>query len=300
MKQKAITLVEWQNRFHDELACIEHITEIRWQEGFCCPHCGGTEAWYTPGHALYDCKSCRKRTSVTSGTLFHSTKLPLTSWFVAIYFCAVDKGGISATRLQAYIDVSWNTARLMLAKIRKAMGERDQMYLLQGLIELDDALIGGKTTGGKRGRGSEKKTSILVACEHDAEHNQAGYLKMQVVENVDEKAVSQFAQESFVEKQDIRTDGSSTLKTLEKQEHRVESKVIPPQQTHKWLPWVHIAIANLKRFLLGTYHGVSGGRLQEYMDEFCYRFNRRRWVLEIPNRLLNACLLHKPILRLAF
>lgn len=223
MKQEAITLIEWQKRFSDEETCIAHLKAIRWPEGFKCPHCSNEACWYTPGHGLYECQSCRKRTSVSAGTLFHATKIPLTHWFVAIYFCAVDKGGISATRLMTYIDVSWQTARLMLAKIREAMGNRDQQYLLQGLIELDDAFVGGKTTGGKRGRGSEKKIPILVACEHDAKNQRAGHLKMTVVSNVDEASVKQFARKGFVAKQDIRTDGSSTLKTLEKQAHRVES-----------------------------------------------------------------------------
>lgn len=155
---------------------------------------------------------------------------------LAIYFCGVDKGGISASRLMTYLQVSWNTARLMLAKIREAMGDRDQQYLLQGLIELDDAFVGGKTTGGKRGRDSEKKTAILVACEHDALNQKAGFLKMQVVEKVDGEAVEDFAKKSFMPKQDLRTDGSPTLRTLEEEEHRVEYRVIPPEETHKWLP----------------------------------------------------------------
>ena len=120
MKQKGMSLLEWQNRFHAEEACIRHIVAMRWPDGFCCPHCGGGEAWYVLGRGLYDCKGCRKRTSATSGTLFHATKVPLTSWFVALYFCAADKGGISATRLMTYIDVTWETARLMLSKIRQA------------------------------------------------------------------------------------------------------------------------------------------------------------------------------------
>ncbi len=298
MKQEAMTLLEWQKRFSDEESCLRQLTAVRWPDGFSCPHCDGQDAWYTSGHGLYECKTCRKRTSATAGTLFHSTKIPLTHWFLALYFCAVDKGGISATRLSIYLPVSWNTARLMLAKLRSAMGDRDQQYLLKGLIELDDAFVGGKTTGGKRGRGSEKKTAILVACENVAEENRAGFLKMTVVDHVDENSVKAFTKQAIEPKQDLKTDGSATLRTLEG-EHRVEYRVVPPQESHKWLPWVHIAIANLKRFLLGTYHGVSGSRLQEYLDEYCYRFNRRWCELEIPNRLLRACLIHKPILRSA-
>ncbi len=156
---------------------------------------------------MYDCKQCRKRTSVTAGTLFHATKLPLSKWFTALYFVAVDKGGISAERLRLYIDVSWNTANLMLSKLRLAMGQRDSQYLLSGVIELDDAFVGGKTTGGKRGRGSEKKTAILVACEQKEDGKRAGYLKMQVVEHVNEVETKAFCQRALMPEQHLKIDG---------------------------------------------------------------------------------------------
>lgn len=296
MKQTRMTLMEWQERYSDERTCIEALIQMRWPDGFECPRCQAKRSWFIEGYHLFECADCHEQISVTSGTLFHASKLPLTKWFVAIYFTAINKGGISAERLSKYIDVTWKTARLMLAKIRKAMGEQDQKYLLSGLIELDEAFVGGKTTGGKRGRGSESKTAIWVACENDAQHKRAGFLKMKAVETLDAASVKAFSAEAMVPGQDLRTDGSPTLKTLEGT-HRVESQVVPPKEAPKWLPWVHIAIANLKRYLLGTYHGVSGEYLQQYLDEFCYRFNRRWCELEIPNRLLSVLANHKPVLR---
>jgi transposase-like protein len=291
-----VALLEWQERYSEEGACVAALIKMRWPTGFECPRCSGKRSWFIKGYNLFECAECHEQISVTSGTLFHASKLPLMKWFVAIYFVAMDKGGISAERLRKYIDVSWQTANLMLVKIRTAMGDQDQQYLLNGLIELDEAFIGGKTTGGKRGRGSENKTAIWVACEHDAEHKRAGYLKMKAVEKLDAVSVKTFTQEAISPEQDLRTDGSPTLKTLEGT-HRVEARVVAPKDTAKWLPWVHVAIANLKRFLLGTYHGVSGKHLQRYLDEFCYRFNRRWCELELPNRLLSVLALHKPIPR---
>jgi transposase-like protein len=299
LRKETYTLLEWQQRFNSEAACLQKLAETRWPNGFQCNNCGSKKVWYTPGHELYRCASCLKRTSIKAGTIFHATKLPLTYWFLAIYFCSVDKGGISAIRLATYLDVSWNTARFMLLKIRSVMGERDQEYLLSGIIELDDAFVGGKSTGGKRGRGSEKKTPILVACENREKEGRAGYLKMRVVPKIDEQHVKAFSAASITPQQCLKIDGSPTLRTL-KNEHQVTHQVVPPHESCQWLPWVHVAIANLKRFLLGTYHGVSGARLQEYLDEFCYRFNRRWCELEIPMRLLTICLIHKPILRTSF
>lgn len=299
MQQKAMNLIEWQEAFSTQEKCMAHLAELRWPEGFVCSVCSHTQAWFTPGHDLYACKQCLKRTSVTAGTLFHATKLPLTKWFVALYFVAVDKGGLSAERLRQYIDVSWNTANLMLSKLRLAMGQRDGEYRLSGVIELDEAFVGGKTTGGKRGRGSEKKTAILVACEQREDGKRAGYLKMQVVDHVNAAETKAFCQKAVAPEQHLKTDGSPTLKTLSS-EHTLSSQVTAPKETATWLPWVHVAIANVKRFLLGTYHGVSGGKLQHYLNEFCYRFNRRFWLLQIPNRLAATALQQKPILRLAF
>lgn len=296
MRADEITLIEWQQKYSDERACVFGLAELRWPEGYECGECGHGEYYFLEGYRRFECRGCGHHTTVTAGTILHSTKLPLVKWFTAIYFVSVDKGGISASRLAKYIDVDWKTARNMLKRLRLTMGERDQQYTLAGLIELDDGFVGGKTTGGKRGRGAEKKTAILVACEHDAQHKKAGFLKMKAIDCLDGDAVKAFAKEAFSPQQDVRTDGSPTLKTLEGT-HRVESQVIPPQDTHKWLPWVHIAIANLKRCLLGTYHGVSGSHLQEYLDEFCYRFNRRWCELEIPHRLLRICLLHPPVKR---
>jgi transposase-like protein len=129
------------------------------------------------------------------------------------------------------------------------MGHRDSLYRLSGTIELDDAFIGGKHKG-KRGRGAQGKTPVLIACEN--RQKKAGFIAMKAVNAVNFKKVDE------------------------------------------WLPWVHIAIGNLKTFLLGTFHGVTSKYLQEYLNEFCYRFNRRFVEKQIPNRLLNLAIIHMP------
>jgi hypothetical protein len=229
---------------------------------------------------------------VTAGTVFHSTNLPLVKWFWAIYWVSSDKGGISALRLSKLIEVSWPTAFCLLRKLRIAMGHRDRLYRLNHrVIELDDALVGGHRPG-KRGRGAEGKTAILVACEDHGER--AGFIAMDVVARVDKANVSAFSDRRLHPGRTVLTDAWPALRALaDTQEHVPE--FTPPHLANAWLPWVHIAISNLKRFLLGTYHGVSPIYLQEYANEFCYRFNRRRWEPEIPNRLLRLCTEHAPI-----
>ena len=205
---------------------------------------------------------------------------------------ASDKGGISAMRLSKQINVSWITASRMLRKIRIAMGHRDSVYRLHELIEVDDALIGGRHTGGKRGRGAERKTPVLVAVKN--RDRRAGFIAMQQVSGITKETVSRFVKQYLSPDQWVRSDALPSLTEISKTQNHT-ARVTPPDKAGEWLPWVHIAIGNLKAFLLGTYHGVSSKYLQEYLNEFCYRFNRRAWETELPDRLLNACLTHAQI-----
>src|SRR5665647_1191435 len=163
MNTAEMNLMDWQKRFGSEASCAQALALQRWPEGFRCPRCGHDHGYAITTRHSWECSQCHTQTSLTAGTLFHSTNLPLTKWFWAIYLAASDKGGISAMRLSKQIDVSWLTASRMLRKIRIAMGHRDSIYRLRDLIEMDDALIGGRRTGGKRGRGAGGKTPVLVA-----------------------------------------------------------------------------------------------------------------------------------------
>jgi transposase-like protein len=292
MKMPRMSLLVWQKRFGTERACAATIAKYRWPHGFICPKCGHDSYWYITTRKVYQCCRCRHQVSVTAGTLFHSTNLSLVKWFWAIYLVAADKGGISALRLSKHIGVSWPTARNVLKKIRTAMAHRDSMYgLFNELIELDDAYIGGKKPG-KRGRGAKGKKPILVAVENEGK--KAGFVAIEAVENVSGKNVQDFLQRHVKERQHVRTDALPAMNIID-QIHEHEKKVTPSEEASSWLPLVHIVIGNLKKFLNGTYHGVTHTYLQEYLDEFCYRFNRRFWEFELPLRLLNACLTHAPV-----
>ena len=291
MKMPDISLLEWQKRYGTERACAKELAKVRWPEGFQCPACGFTKACYIATRTLYQCSKCRHQVSVTAGTLFHATKLPLVKWFWAIYLAASDKGGISALRASKHLGISWVAARNMLRKIRKAMAHRDSIYRLENIIEFDDTYVGGKRAG-KRGRGAEGKRAVLVAVE--TRKKGAGFVAMKAVDTVSKDTVREFLSRHLKEGQTVRTDALPALNAVdETQQH--EKKVTPPEKASEWLPLVHIMIGNMKKFVNGTFHGVSSNYLQEYLDEFCYRFNRRFWESELPLRLLNACLAHVPI-----
>lgn len=291
MKAPEVSFYEWQQRFHNDEACLKQLIAMRWPQDFQCPRCGHDHGYLVHRRRLYECAGCRYHASVTAGTLFHATKLPLTKWFWAIYWLSTDKGSISALRLSKLIGVTWRTAQLMLRKLRVAMGNRDSLYRLSDVIELDDALVGGKRPG-KRGRGASGKVSVLVACENW--EGRPGFVAMDVVPAVNHDTVHQFAKRRLKWQQTVRTDALPALNSLALDQIHVK-RVTPPEDADQWLPWVHVVISNLKRFLLGTYHGVSHRYLQEYLNEFCYRFNRRFWEPEIPNRLLRLCVDHTPV-----
>ena len=291
MKMPQVSLLEWQKKFGTEKACADAIARYRWSNGFMCPKCGHDTAWFTKSRKIYQCTKCKSQTSVTTGTLFHSTNLPLVKWFWAIYLIASDKGGISALRLSKQLGVSWPTARNILKKIRTAMAHRDSIYRLQDIIEFDDTYVGGKRSG-KRGRGAGGKKSVLVAVEKRGP--KAGYMAMKAVPNVSGKSIRNFLDHHLKRGQTVRTDALPAMNSVQETQKHM-ARITPPEQAPKWLPMVHIMIGNMKKFLNGTYHGVSGKYLQEYLDEFCYRFNRRFWECELPLRLLNACLSHAPV-----
>ena len=155
---------------------------------------------------------------------------------------------------------------------------------------MDDAFVGGRQPG-KRGRGAEGKKPVIFAVEW--RENGMGFMAARVVERVNSEQVREFAKR-ISQNSEIRTDAFSALRVLG-ETHCHQAKVTPPEQVEKWLPKVHIVISNFKSFLKGTFRGVSHRYLQEYIDEFVFRFNRRFWEPQLTDRLLQATVDHVPI-----
>ena len=292
VKQPPMDFPAWLERFGTESACLEAIAQHRWREGFRCPACGHDRAWILRRRCLHTCRQCGRQTSPTAGTIFENTRLPMTRWFAAIYLMTADKGGLSAERLRKMIGVTWRSAQRMLDKLRAAMADRDADYTLVELVESDDCLVGGRHAGGKRGRGSESKRPVLPAVGTTAD-GRATFMKAQAVHHVDHEAVSHFGT-GIDAASEIRTDGFRGLNVLA-DSHHLEARVTPNAKVDEWLPLVHRVIANWKRFLMGTFHGVSNPYLQKYLDEFVFRFNRRWWEPQLPFRLLEAAAIHAPL-----
>ena len=209
----------------------------------------------------------------------HRTHLPLTGWFWAIYLCATDKRGISAVQLSRTLGICYESAWYLLHRIRRAMTQRDEKYALSGIVEMDDGYIGGATHNGKRGRGTDK-AKIVVALSKK-ENGAALFTRMQVVEDVTGGTLQQVVDETIAPGSKIECDGYKSYRNLSSV--ALDAKKNEPGDLH----WLHKASSNLKAFLLGTYHGRCT-QLQSYLDEFCFRFNRRKTGDQIFIRLTRA------------
>ena len=159
--QKGISLNEFLSLYGTEQQCFDALYRWRWPNGFVCPNCGHDRGCQLTTHKLQQCYRCNRQTSMTAGTLFEATKLPLTVWFQGIDFMTQDKKGASAMTLHRQLGISYNAAWRMRHKLMQVMMERDREHLLGGFIQLDDAYLGGERSGGKRGRGAPGETPFV-------------------------------------------------------------------------------------------------------------------------------------------
>jgi len=162
-QQEGMDRLEFQRRFATDDACRDCLYKIRWPEGPTHAKCGGRNFYRISARNIYECR-CGQQASLTAGTIMHGSHTPLRKWLWAIYMAASDKRGVSALRLQKELGVSYPAAWLMLHKIRHGMGERDDQYLLSGIVETDETYVGGKKEGGKCGRGGRKKRPFRRPC----------------------------------------------------------------------------------------------------------------------------------------
>jgi transposase-like protein len=285
-------MLEYMENYGTEEQCREHLFNNRWPNGFKCPKCEHREYFDIKSRNLYQCKSCNHQVSVTAGTIMDKTRTPLRKWFLALYYMSEDKRGISALALKEKISVAYQTAWSMCQKIRHAMGERDRGYKLNGIVELDEAFFGSPTEGGKRGRGTDK-TAVFVSVSLTKDGNPE-YAKMKVVEteegeSVDGKTALKFADETIVKGSEIRTDGLNIYNILSENGYTHNPKNYDPKNQPEHLHWTHIIISNAKALIDGTFHGLDAIHLQRYLNEFCYRFNRRWFMPGVFSRLVKAC-----------
>lgn len=266
------TLLELERRFVSEQACRQYLFALRWVEGFVCPRCGGKAAW-PMSRGLWLCADCRHQASVTAGTAFQDSHLPLTTWFRAMWHVTSQKNGVSALGLQRALGLgSYKTAWAVLHKLRRAMVRpgRDRLH---GTVEVDETYWGSEEQG-VIGRLTYEKALIVVAAEEDGRG--IGRIRLRRIPDLTQASLHGFIAQAIEPGSTVRTDGLRAYLGLEGYTHDRRVQRRQPQGEHL-LPRVHRVVSLLKRWLLGTHQGAIGQEhLDYYLDEFTFRFNRRK------------------------
>jgi transposase-like protein/transcription elongation factor Elf1 len=272
------TYQEFVDWFGDDAACRRYLQERRWPQGFQCPQCGKQAQPWTTARGYLHCRDCGAEVSVTAGTVFERTRISLKTWFAAMWFVTSQKDGANALGLQRVLGFgSYQTAWTWLHKLRHAM-VRPGRDRLRGRLEVDETYVGGSRMGGQRGRGSEGKEIVVIAVEV---HSPKGFgrVRMRRIPDVSGSSLVPFVCDVAEKGSAILTDGWGGYNQLSECGYRHERVILSDtgDPAHISMPGVHRIAALLKRWLLSTHQGsFSGKHLEYYLDEYTFRFNRRK------------------------
>lgn len=267
---------EFDEWFPSEEACAAYLFGLRWPDGFVCPACGKTEGWLTARRQMR-CVGCQRQTSVTAGTVFEGTRKPLRVWFHGAWHVTSQKVGASALGLQQVLGLgSYQTGWSWLHKLRRAM-VRPGRDLLSGRVEVDETYVGGEEEG-VAGRYAEKKAIVVVAVEV---HQPKGFgrIRLHQIPDVTGESLVGFVRQVVLPGSVILTDGWNGYDSVPRHGYTREKTVLSESgdPAHVALPGVHRVASLLKRWLMGTHQGaVSNKHLDYYLDEYTFRFNRRK------------------------
>jgi len=268
---------EFLAQFPDEKSCWQYIIEIRWPNGYTCPHCNSVKWWLTSKHKVH-CSVCEKEYSITSGTIFQKSSKPLLLWFHVMWWVVAQKTGASAYNLMDFMGFgSYEAAWTWLHKLRRAM-VRSCREKLSGVVEVDETYIGGEEVGtGKRGRGAEEKCLVVVATECIGK--KIGRVRFKIIPDATQESLIPFIEENIEHQSTVITDGWSGYASLSKsKDYNHVEKIIAGsgKKAHELLPHVHMVDSLVKRWINGTHQGkISPKYLEYYLDEFAFRFNRK-------------------------
>jgi transposase-like protein len=295
--QKGLSEVRFDEFYGSEDRCREAVFGWRWPHGFVCPGCGGQHHCVIKTRGLYQCTSCRRQTSLIAGTIFASTKVPLRTWFRAMYQLTQSKGGISSLELGRRLGVTQNTAWTLKHKLMQVMMERDAGKRLTGRVEMDDAYLGGERSGGERGRGAPGKTPIIAAVETTPEGKPVR-LTLRRVKGFRHKEVEKLARRSLDPTCTVVGDGLGCFRGVADAgcPHRPirtgsgRKSVLTPA-----FKWVNTALGNIKTAITATYRAIRHKHVPRYLAEFEYRFNRRYDLAAMMPRLGRATVRTPPM-----
>ncbi|MFV8422271.1 IS1595 family transposase [Vibrio parahaemolyticus] len=294
--QKSISIHEFIEAFGKEEQCLAHLHQLRWPDGFRCPHCGHDKGCRLSQRPVYQCACCRHQASVTANTIFAYSKLPLTKWFLAIYLITQEKNGISALELSRQIGVSYNAAWRLKHKLMQVMKEQDDRRPLEGYIQLDDVYWGGRRRGSK-GREAKGKRPFVAALALNEEGHPVK-MRLSAVAGFRSNELTRWTQHHIRPESLVISDGLACFRHVEaaKSFHlRIVTGGGPDSVELPYFKWVNTMIGNVKNAMHGTYHAIRLKHLPRYLAEFSYKFNRRFELAAMPDRLIRAAVKAPPM-----
>lgn len=290
--QPGLSMRAFQDRYGCEAQCQAALQQARWPDGFVCPHCAERHAseFHREGRRYWQCSACRRQTSLLSGSIFASSKLPLTVWFLAMHLLTQAKNNVSALELRRHVGVCYRTAWLIKHKLIEVMAQREANRKLEGRVEMDDAYLGGQRSGGKVGRGSENKVSLVAAVQTTEEGKPV--VMCLNIQPFTKEAVAAFASQHLSPKCEVISDGLWCFEAV-KSVGATHQRTVTGGGVHSVsLPQfkaVNTVLSNLKTAISGTYHAFDFKKYgHRYLAEAQYRFNRRFDLSVILERLLRA------------
>ncbi len=293
MAEPPRSLPEFERQFPDDAACARWLAAERWPAGFRCPACGHDKAWEL-GRArpTLQCAACERQVSVTAGTVLHKSHLPLRTWFLAAWLMATHTNGISARQLGRQLGLgSYKSAWLLVRKLRRAMVDPGREPLA-GLVEVDESSLPFRVKDAPVRPGRSHEAKLLIAGAVEIRGKGPGRIRLAAIEDYSAATLGGFVAGNVAPGSTVVSDGWSGYRHLKEVKH--DPRVIGETPAHLVLPWVHRVFANAKRWAMGVYHGLRTEHLQAYLDEFVFRFNRRRNPAAAFARLLDLSLTLQP------
>jgi len=269
------TNIEFQKKFATETDCETFLFNIKWNNGFKCSKCGHTHYWKTKT-GLYVCTKCEHQHSLKAGTIMEKSKKSLKMWFTAIWLFTSSKRGVNAKDLERQLGISYPTAWLWLQKLKRS-SFNPQRTKLSGEVEVDEFYLGGKKKG-KAGRGSENKHKIVIAIEkirfNKTGKIYVGRVRLKEIENCGAEILTKFVEDNISMDAIVKTDKWTGYKKLKSVGYEHIAKIITDYNSE--FKGLHNVVSLIKRWILGTFQGkISRKHIQQYLEEFTFRFNRK-------------------------
>jgi hypothetical protein len=309
MAKRQPSLLEFQRRFPDEASCALFVFERRWPDGFVCPECGGTRACLLKSRAYtYECPFCGRQTSVTAGTVMHRTKLSLTIWFWAAHLMATHSNGMSAQQLKGQLGLSYSAAWLLAQKLRRSMVDPEREPL-KGVVEVDQTEMPFRADNDLRSPLKTGKFIVIGAVEvidratkkaHEPKQfggkyldTLSGRIRLAAIVSNHATRIHAFVKANIAPGATLVTDGHASYGGLA--DYRHDPRIVGNMAAHIPLKWIHRVFALLKRWSLGTYHGLRRQHLDTYLNEFVFRYNRRFYRHVSFETILGLAAHHSPV-----